>query len=110
MFNGSDNRINRVLVPLDGSELSEQALPLAQSLARALRAQIELVHILEEPVAYDLVPGFALPDRMAAERYLAEIRATLADDLDVRTFVVRGNPADELIAFAAAEPGAMVVI
>jgi nucleotide-binding universal stress UspA family protein len=104
------NRINRIIVPLDGSELSEQALPLAQSLARALGAQIELVHILEEPIAYDLVPSLVLPDRMAAERYLAETRATLAKDIDSREFVVRGNPAEELIAFAAAEPGATVVM
>ncbi len=34
-----------ILVPLDGSQLSEQALPLAQRLAAATSTDLELVQI-----------------------------------------------------------------
>ena len=41
---------SKVIVPLDGSELSSQALPYAQLVARSLSAPIELVQ------AYDILP------------------------------------------------------
>lgn len=36
---------NTILVPLDGSEFGEQALPLARAIAREHRARIELAHV-----------------------------------------------------------------
>ena len=41
---------SKVIVPLDGSELSDQALPYAQLIARSLDVAIELVQ------AYDILP------------------------------------------------------
>ena len=43
-----------ILVPLDGSKLSEQALPLAQSLAKATGARLELVRVHSPPTARDV--------------------------------------------------------
>ena len=37
---------NDILVPLDGSELSERALPVAQNLARSSEATVHLVHMV----------------------------------------------------------------
>src|SRR6185437_4258707 len=39
--------IRRILVPLDGSRLAEAVLPAAASLAKALRACVLLLHVLE---------------------------------------------------------------
>jgi nucleotide-binding universal stress UspA family protein len=39
--------IRRILVPLDGSRLAEAVLPAAASLAKALRARVLLLHVLE---------------------------------------------------------------
>jgi nucleotide-binding universal stress UspA family protein len=41
--------IQRILVPLDGSELSERALPLAVELAKALSAKIVLLGVAAPP-------------------------------------------------------------
>lgn len=38
-------RIGRIVVPLDGSETAEAALPMARSLADGLGASVELVHV-----------------------------------------------------------------
>lgn len=37
--------IDRIAVPLDGSETAEAALPMAQRLARAFGAEVELIHV-----------------------------------------------------------------
>lgn len=37
---------NDVLVPLDGSELSERALPMAQDLAQLSKATVHLIHLV----------------------------------------------------------------
>ncbi|MBM3947526.1 MAG: hypothetical protein FJ315_09060 [SAR202 cluster bacterium] len=37
----------RILVPVDGSPLSEQVLPYVRLLAKALKAKVDLLHVLE---------------------------------------------------------------
>jgi nucleotide-binding universal stress UspA family protein len=37
-----------ILVPLDGSQLAEAALPIAESLAGVLGAKVTLIHIIEK--------------------------------------------------------------
>jgi len=45
--------LNKILVPLDGSELSELALPYAEELAGALNSEVELVYVCEpEEIEY----------------------------------------------------------
>ena len=39
----------RILVPLDGSAIAEQALPYAQLVARPLLAKIELLRVFSPP-------------------------------------------------------------
>lgn len=99
----------RIIVPLDGSELAEHALPLAESLAQAQGGILELVHILEEPVMLDLLPSLAIPNRLAAEQYLRSVAARI-DATDVRTFTVRGNPAEELIRATNGDPDTIIVM
>jgi nucleotide-binding universal stress UspA family protein len=79
-----------IIVPLDGSAASEQALPTARALAGALRARIELVYVIEEFGFLEGLPGLLIPDQFAAERYLE----TVAHDLPgehVTTRVLRDH-------------------
>ena len=48
---------NNILVPLDGSELSEQALPMAQNLAKSFDATIHLVHVISRENEYSAARG-----------------------------------------------------
>jgi nucleotide-binding universal stress UspA family protein len=44
--------VNVVMVPLDGSEFGEQALPMAAHVATDMHAGIELVRVVEVPPPY----------------------------------------------------------
>ena len=85
-----------VIVPLDGSAASEQALPTARALAGALQAWLQLVYVVEEPSFLDGLPGFLIPDQIAAERYLTSIARNLPE-ARVTTRVLRGNAAAALL-------------
>jgi nucleotide-binding universal stress UspA family protein len=102
--------MDTILLPLDGSHLSERALNLGQRLARAYGATLRLVHVLEEPLIFDLLPSLVLPDRQAAERYLAAVAEGVADDIDAHTSVLRGNATEELLALAQDKPETMIVM
>ena len=109
---------SKVIVPLDGSDLSEQALPYARLLAKSLGAPIELVH------AYDTLPpsllGSPRPDviasldegaRQSALASMMSQRQRLeSDGLSVNLTAQRGNAADVIVAVAGAEPTALVVM
>ena len=67
--------IRRILVPLDGTDLAEAALPVAAALCAKLGAEVVLVHLLEKraPRAVHGRPHLATAD--AAEAYLNEVAA-----------------------------------
>jgi nucleotide-binding universal stress UspA family protein len=65
--------INHILVPIDGSQLAEAALPAAALLAEKLKARVTLLHVVEKN-APDAVHGQAhLKHPKDAERYLKEL-------------------------------------
>ncbi len=102
--------MNAIIVPLDGSELSERAIGLGVAFARAYDAQLALVHVLEEPVALDLLPSLVIPDRGAAEAYLRRLAGTMPDGVEVSTSVVRGNPVDTLLDLTDDNPESLLVM
>lgn len=63
-----------LLVPLDGSQLAEAALPYASRLAQALQAQVTLIHIIEENAPAAIHGERHLRDEEEACRYLEEAR------------------------------------
>ena len=67
--------IRRILVPLDGTDLAEAALPVAAALCVKLGAEVVLVHLLEKraPRAVHGRPHLATAG--AAEAYLNQIAA-----------------------------------
>jgi nucleotide-binding universal stress UspA family protein len=102
--------LRRLMVPLDGSELAQTALPLAADLARALGVTLVLVRV--EPWLTMTAPSYAfLPDldrleaevEAAAAASLREARGQLPAALSVETVVLRGAPAATLIDYARGE-------
>ncbi|ALU39353.1 universal stress protein UspA [Kocuria flava] len=93
---------DRVLVGIDGSEASQEALRLAARLARALGAPLEAIACAGDPTVLDadlLVDEEAL--RANHERILARtVAAVFGDDVPpgLRTTVLGGRPAGRLIA------------
>lgn len=109
--------VQRILVPLDGSELAESALGLAVPLAIALGARLLLARVVPEyaestPGRQRLPDGPAIQRRQTeqAERYLAGKAITLPAALACEQLVLRGNASAELIALARAVDIDLVVL
>jgi nucleotide-binding universal stress UspA family protein len=105
---------SRIVVPLDGTDRAETALPIAARLARLLSVPIRLVHVVD--FAPDALPSATLApgDRVLSHEpevaiYLREQAHRLASDdvaadIDVRT----GTPAGALLEMLA--PDDLVVM
>lgn len=103
--------IKTILVPLDGSELAEQALPLAIALARASGAELHLMHVFVPYAVRSDMPGTTINsaemERQLEEQsteYLRETTARVAKELPehvhadpVRTRPLR-SPHSETVA------------
>ena len=65
--------LKHLIIPLDGSRLSESALPPAVYLAQKLQAAVTLVHVIEKnpPAAIHGEPHLSKPEE--AEHYLDEV-------------------------------------
>lgn len=110
----------RILVPLDGSELAEQALPEAQTLAREKGAEILLVRAIEPLSDRDMAVILATwksadeiyaHRQTAAERYLGEVQEKLRLAGVPAEMVVDEGPAAEVILDTAeAEEVDMIVM
>jgi nucleotide-binding universal stress UspA family protein len=106
-----------MLVPLDGSKLAESVLPHVEALAKQRGAELVnviLLRVFEEPYVNADYPEASMNltwdehvkrirehCRQEAAQYLAGVQKQLADaGLNVRSEVLMGKPADEIIDYA----------
>jgi nucleotide-binding universal stress UspA family protein len=84
-----------LLVPLDGSLMSESALPAAVALAARTRASVTLVHVIEKNAPAAVHKERHLTDAAEAAAYLAEVaRRPLLAGLAVATHVHTAEVSD----------------
>jgi nucleotide-binding universal stress UspA family protein len=111
----------RILVPLDGSELAAQALPVAESLCRQLSAQLDLVSVLQPAVLPYVGGGPYVPGEVYvqmdkertqdAQQYLDGVAATArAHGVTTQTHLHRGDPASSLVDLANELSATLVVM
>jgi nucleotide-binding universal stress UspA family protein len=95
---------SKILVPLDGSTLSEGILPYIRSLARVIRAPVELLRVNDsaQPRAYVTA--------LQVGEYLEKIAASLSGITDVKLTVELGKPADMIVDRAAAQPDTLIAM
>jgi nucleotide-binding universal stress UspA family protein len=110
----------RIVVPLDGSELAEVALPRAEELARALQVPLHLVRVtdftrLDQYGPYGLAIEYAgmqevlETEHRTAREYLQQVEERLtANGLRVTAERRQGSAARELVA--AAQPDDLIVM
>ncbi len=108
--------IDHLMVPLDGSPSSEQAIPLAVSLAKALGARLSFVRAVrwaaqQYPYA---VPDSYIPQvdeelEAGAKIYLKR-QEDAVKDMRIEAFVVRGAIADGLLDFVQQRAVDLVVM
>jgi nucleotide-binding universal stress UspA family protein len=112
---------NRVVVPLDGSPLAEQALARGIDLANMLRVPMLLVRVVDVTMLdrygayglaaeYTAVGALAAEEQKAADEYLADIVARVQRDLEqpVAVRVVTGAAARAIVE--AATPDDVIVM
>lgn len=108
----------RVLIPLDGSELAEAVLPFAEHVAGPLDAEVVLLQVVEPPSAIsalgtgDIIgPDTLFLRQVEAKRYLDTVAGRLqAKGLRVRTVLGLGAPASEIAATARAERADLIAM
>lgn len=110
-----DERV--ILVPLDGSELAEGALPLARALARALGGTLRLTSVVDTGQAWPHARATVAHDRLLeaerenAERYLHEQAARLnTAGQPAAVLLAQGEVTEQLLASAAEADVALVVM
>ena len=111
--------IERILVPLDGSALSERALPVAESLASQYSAEIMLLRVLDVPLPAQ-VPAHpeslwiqeALQEHhREIEHYLTQQRTALESrGINTRVVVANAAPAEDILFVAGSEAVDLIVM
>jgi nucleotide-binding universal stress UspA family protein len=104
----------KILVPLDGSERAECVLPHVETLATSCRTkEVILISVTERITGFRvmddysqllgerLVPETVGKEEKQAQKYLGKIAKTLqAKGVKVRTEVLMGKPAEEIVIYA----------
>lgn len=106
----------KILCPVDFSEGSERAIHQARELARALGAEVEVIHAYQLPVlalpdaAITASPAYVADLTDRAQRALNKYRDDLrGDGVTANTHLVEGNPA-QVIVDRARELGAHMIV
>jgi nucleotide-binding universal stress UspA family protein len=105
-----------ILVPLDGSELAEVALPYAGELAVKLGTGIKLLRVVTLPVYSEPMGGvYTVEQEVAltssAQDYLEKVSCSLkAKGITAQPDVRSGTAADEIIEYAAKDEISLIVL
>lgn len=96
---------NKILVPLDGSDLAAKVLPQVIELAKTFKSQVTLMHVCYSPAIGETTPGTmkaaAAHEAKWCAAFLGKAAADLkAQGLDVTSECVEGVPAREIIGYA----------
>ena len=103
----------KILVPLDGSELAEVALPYAEELAGRLGSEGTLLYVSESAEdQYHRIPQFYMQEMAKATRRSAEgyLEKPEGKAIKVESTVLVGHPADEIVAYADREDIGLIVM
>jgi nucleotide-binding universal stress UspA family protein len=108
-----------IIVPLDGSPLAEQALPLAARLAERYQRRLLLARVIPPlqvvvagPGTYPLLRDAADSDLRDTHAYLSAIKGRIqqSSHVPVEWMVLNGIPANELLSLVETKPDSVVVM
>lgn len=118
--NSAFPRLKKILLPTDFSGCANYALPYAAAIARATKAQIICVHVVEPVVPAVGYTGLAEPLPIAdiseqledsAERQLPKLaECEECAGLNVEEVIVHGDAAAEIVRVASEQEADLIVI
>ena len=94
MVTRHDKRAVNILIPLDGSELSEQALPVGLAVAEANEATVHLMRVHESSSGETAVKSYL--DGCVAKQMATSKRGM---DIEMKTAVIHGSPASSILDY-----------
>jgi len=102
----------RILVPLDGSELAEVALPYAEELAVRLGSRITLLYVSEPPDDQYHMHFFYMQRMAQSVGKGAETRTRQIAKKEIKANweILMGYPAEQIVKYADAEKISLIVI
>lgn len=100
----------RILVPLDGSKLSELALPYARQLAEAFNAAIYFVSALQHDHETELPDRITSEAKQEVEAYLQRVCDSLPKVLTAKFQVKVGYPEEVIVDESDAQEGTLIVM
>lgn len=104
--------IQHILVPIDFSPDSEQALDYAMELAQRFQSRLTLMHVIYVPVTTEVNLAAYFADMEAGVREGIEIYRKRAAEagITVDMAIVRGTPFHEIIQTAKTQPIDLIVM
>lgn len=113
--------INKILVPVDGSEHSKKALEFACELAKKFETQLHLLHVIQPPIrTQTMVVGISSVTTELSQKEINKIGSDLmqaarriADDHDcteVETQIEAGSPAQHILESADRHNADLIVM
>ena len=111
--NSEGEGVSKILIPLNGSVLAEQALPIARQLAQMFDSRLVITKIVEggkgpSKEVTSIAPGLLLPGR---DKYLDRIAdLNRAESIPTEIMIGVGEPAYEIVRIAAEEKVELIVM
>jgi nucleotide-binding universal stress UspA family protein len=111
-------QIDRVLVPMDGSDLSLGVLPYVEGIAKALGASLVLFSAVAPPQTYTGVEIGAIPATSLIDEMMAQSQQFLTDlakeiegrGLKTRSVVTTGFPVSEIVRAAQEVEAGLIAV
>jgi nucleotide-binding universal stress UspA family protein len=106
---GRDARIDRIVLPLDGSVFSERMIPAAVDMTRALEADLVLVHVVSVDAR---VPPSIPADDVLESSYVRWQAERVEKDYGVRSDwdVLHGDPGDAICRYLEGQHNTMLAM
>ena len=103
----------KILIPLDGSELAEVALPYAEELAGRLGSEVTLLVVTESAESQDYhnhqlyIQHLVEPTMRLAERYS---KKSGDKAIKVESTILTGHPAEEIVTYAEKDGSSLIIM
>ncbi|HSE39250.1 MAG TPA: universal stress protein [Acidobacteriota bacterium] len=100
-------KYNRILVPIDFSDMSMKALDYGIHLANFLQADVHLIHVIDVPAIGNLTKLYSIPDSVVANASEWNVDLTLSKAMENKEVVgnwkvatLCGDPTEEILKYA----------
>lgn len=103
-------RANRILVPVQGTALSDRMVALGSQMAKARGAQIEVFYVIEVPWTLPLNAHLTAAEEVAREELERATRIAERYDVHLETHVLNAREAGRAIVEEATVTGADIIL